>query len=49
LLAADVSLGDDRPTDVADEVFSEVQSHIDEQFASFERLLARTCLPSIPD
>ena len=39
-LAADVSLGDYRPTDVADEVFSEVQSRIDEQIAAFERLLA---------
>jgi hypothetical protein len=39
-LAADVSLGDYRPTDVADEVLSEVQSRIDEQITAFERLLA---------
>ncbi len=39
-LSADVSLGDYRPTDVSDEVFSDVQTRIDEQIASFERLLA---------
>jgi hypothetical protein len=39
-LAADVSLGDYRPTDVADEVFGDVQTRIDEQITSFERLVA---------
>ena len=39
-LAADVSLGDYRPTDVVDEVFSDVQTRIDEQIASFEGLVA---------
>src|SRR5215208_1678730 len=39
-LAADVSLGDYRPTDVTEEVFSDVQSRIDQQIASFERLVA---------
>jgi len=39
-LSNDVALGDYRPTDVAEEVLSEVQRRIDEQIAAFERLLA---------
>jgi photosystem II stability/assembly factor-like uncharacterized protein len=39
-LSSDVALGDYRPTDVAEEVLSEVQSRIDEQINAFERLLA---------
>ena len=39
-LAADVSLGDYRPTDVTEEVFSDLQTRIDQQIASFERLVA---------
>jgi hypothetical protein len=39
-LAADVSLGDYRPTDVTEEVVSDVQTRIDQQIASFERLIA---------
>ncbi len=39
-LAADVSLGDYRPTDVAEEVFNDLQTRIDEKIASFERLIA---------
>jgi photosystem II stability/assembly factor-like uncharacterized protein len=39
-LAESIALGDYRPTDVADEVFGEVRSRIDEQIAAFERLLA---------
>ncbi|MDQ3225592.1 MAG: glycosyl hydrolase [Chloroflexota bacterium] len=39
-LSNDVALGDYRPTDVSDEVFVEVKSRIDEQIASFARLLA---------
>jgi hypothetical protein len=38
-LSNDVALGDSRPTDGADEVFSEMQSRIDQQIAAFERLL----------
>jgi hypothetical protein len=38
-LSNDVALGHSRPTDVADEVFSELQSRIDEQTNAFERLL----------
>jgi hypothetical protein len=38
-LSNDVALGDYRPTDVAEEVFSELQSRIDEQSTAFERLL----------
>jgi hypothetical protein len=44
-LAADVSLGDYRPTDVVDEVFADLQTRIDEQIASFERVVA-TELPA---
>ena len=39
-LSNDVALGDYRPTDVAEEVLSELQSRIDEQINAFERLLA---------
>ena len=39
-LSADVSLGDYRPTDVTEEVFSDLQTRIDQQVASFERLVA---------
>jgi len=39
-LSNDVALGDYRPTDVAEEVLSEVQRRIDEQIAAFERRLA---------
>ena len=38
-LSTDVALGDYRPTDVAEEVLSEVQSRVDEQIIAFERLL----------
>jgi len=38
-LSNDVALGHYRPTDVADEVFSEVQGRIDQQITAFERLL----------
>jgi hypothetical protein len=39
-LSNDVALGDSRPTDVVEEVFSELQSRIDQQVNAFERLLA---------
>src|SRR5215207_1037724 len=38
-LSNDVALGNSRPTDVVEEVFSELQSRIDQQINAFERLL----------
>jgi hypothetical protein len=39
-LSSDIALGDYRPTDVSDEVLGGLQTRIDEQIASFERLVA---------
>jgi photosystem II stability/assembly factor-like uncharacterized protein len=39
-LSSDVALGDYRPTDVSDEVLSDLQTRLDEEIAAFDQLLA---------